>query len=564
MNSLQELNNFGGVSLDFTDNRSSAVKFDRVSPLEPLNRGFTITSLASVVTPGIEITEIINYATANVRYQVTIYPGDVTPLTGSSISFTNVPAHVTSSIAGNVYTLTGLRSVDDWLAVRQFTWTLPANYASKPYWHAEAKIIYYDSALGYDVYKSFLIFDFRFYFVAQLQATASITRAQLTGNQRATASISSTSALTCLANAKFLFVSTPPSAFTLSATPHILIENLTARAYTGNNENSIFSSDTPIIGDSNPSTTSTFDVILTSSLGTFSTSSTIASESPLTITGSLSTVNTALANLKFYPTAGSSSNGTVTFEVKKDTVSQATRTFNLTGTAGTYSANASYSFTSSAMFTPTNGDTKYALADILLVGGGGGSGVQGGGGGGGGVRDILNQTIAFQTYTITVGSGGIGASAAGPVGIPAGNGGYTGYAGGNTTACGFTAGGGGGGGGYLNLSGGVYTYNKFGGASGTPQSNAGGTYSGTTSSSSVFNRGGGGGGAGAVGSNGPSGNGGSGTTSSINSLTYGQGGGGYSAGTPNGAPTANSGRGGSDVDLYQNGADGFVLINFHA
>ena len=564
MNSLSELNNFGGVALDFTDNRSSIVKFDRVTPVEPLNRGFTITSLAQVITPGIEIAEIVNYSTANVRYQVTLYPGNVTPLTGSSISFSNVPVHVTSSTVGNVYTLTGLRSIDDWLAVRQFTWNLPANYASKPFHYLEVKIIYYDGALATDKFKSFLAFDYRFYKIAQLQATASITRASLTGNQRATAAITSSSALTCKSNAKFLFVSTPPSAFTISANGHLLIENLTARAYTGNNENSIFSSDTPIIGDSNSSTTSTFDVILTSSLGTFSTSSTTASVSPFTISGSLTTVNSALANVKFYPTAGSSSSGTFTFEVKKDTVSQATRTVNLTGTAGTYSANASYSFTSSAMFTPTNGDTKYALADILLVGAGGGSGVQGGGGGGGGVRDILNQTIAFQTYTITVGSGGIGASAAGPIGVVAGNGGFTGYAGGNTTACGFTAGGGAGGGGYLNLSGGVYTYNKFGGASGTPQSNAGGTYSGTTSSSSVFNRGGGGGGAGAIGSNGPSGNGGSGTTSSINSLTYGQGGGGYSAGTPNGAPTANSGRGGSDISLYQNGADGFVLINFHA
>lgn len=566
MNSLSELNNFGGVALTYTDNRSSLVKFDRVSPLEPINRGYTISSTTQTVTPGIEIVEIVNYALANVRYQVTIYPGDADPLTGSSISFSNVPAHVTSSTAGNVYTLTGLRSVDDWLAVRQFTWNLPANYASKPYWHAEVKIIYYDSALGYDVSKSFVVFDYRFYYFAQLQSTANITQCILSGTQRLTATTISASAnLTANGNyATGQLLSGVGSSFSLSATPHLLIENLTTRTYTANNENNIFSTNTPIIGDSNPSTTSTFNVILTSSLGTFSTNSTTTATSPFSITGTLSSVNTALANVNFYPTAGTSSNGTFTFEVKKDAVSQTTATVSLTGSSGTY-ATTTYSFTSSTLWTPKNADTLYGLADILLVGAGGGAGVQGGGGGGGGVRELLNQTISHQTYTVTVGIGGIGASSAGPIGIPAGNGGWSGYPGGNTTAFGSTAGGGGGGSGYLNLSGGIYTYNKYGGASGSPQSLAGGTYNGTVGYvPSTFNKGGGGGGAGAVGSNGPSGNGGAGVTSTINSLTYGQGGGGYSAGTPSGAPTANSGRGGSDVSLYENGADGFVLIKFHA
>lgn len=493
MNSLQELNNFGGVALDFTDNRPSIVKFDRITPIEPLNRGFTITSLAEVITPGIEIAEIVNYSTANVRYQVTLFPGDATPLTGSSISFSNVPAHVTSSTVGNVYTLTGLRSIDDWLAVRQFTWNLPANYASKPFYHLEVKIIYYDSALASDKFKSFLAFDFRFFKFAQLQATATITRASLTGNQRTTAAMTSSSALTCqVATTVGLLSQTTSSAFSLSATLNPLIKSLpTSVNYTSNNENNIFSVTTPVVGDSNPSTTSTFDVILTSSLGTFSTSSTTASVSPLTITGSLATVNSALANVKFYSPLNTSSNGTFTFELKRDSVTQITKTINLVGTSGSYSS-VTYTFTSSTLWTPTNADSKYANATIYVVGGGGGgrgenylynNAYGGAGGGGGGYVNASGLSINVQSYTISVGQGGAGQQTL--IGNAA-------QSGGSSSALGYTAGGGGA----------ATTFD--GGSSGTPQSFIGGTFGSSSTSAGTVYFGGGGGGASAVGGNGNS------------------------------------------------------------
>ena len=538
MNSLSELNNFGGATFFHTDNRSSVVKFDRVSPIQPLNRSLNITSTSNTyITPGIEITEIVNFSTANVRYQLTIYPGDVTPLTGSTISWPYIPSPLSLSTVGNVYTISGIRNVDDWNIIRRFDWTLPANYASKPFWYIEAKIIYYDSALGVDQNKSFLVYDYRFYKVAELQATASITKAILTGVQKASATISSAVTVSCTGRRFRGIVSTPPSAFTLSATPHILIENLTARAYTGNNENNIFSSDTPIIGDSNPSTTSTFDVVLTSSLGTFSTSSTTVAVSPFTITGSLTSVNSALANVKFYPTAGTSSNGTFTFQVKKDTVSQATRTVNLTGTAGTYSTTVT-SYTTTTIFTPSNGDVLYGLADILLVGAGGGGITGGGGGGGGGVKEITNQSISYTTYTLTVGDGGLANNTYAETVPPTNN--IDGNSGGNTSAFGFTAIGGLGGKlPYTNTAGA-----SSGGDSGYPSS-AGATTRNTGSNNSTFTTpggaflGGSGGGAGA-GSNGVApdnsigghgGNGGDGIQSSITgtSIYYGGGGGGHGA-----------------------------------
>jgi hypothetical protein len=534
MNSLSELNNFGGATFFHTDNRPSIVKFDRVTPIEPFNRSINITSTSNTyITPGIEITEIVNFSTANVRFQLTIYPGDVTPLTGSTISWPYIPSPLSLSTVGNVYTISGIRNVDDWNIIRRFDWTLPANFATKPNWYVEAKIIYYDSALGVDKNKSFLVYDYRFYKVAQLQATATITKAILTGVQKASATISSSSTISCTGRRFRGIVATPPSAFTLSATGHLLIENLTARAYTGNNENSIFSSDTPIIGDSNPSTTSTFDVVLTSSLGTFSTSSTTVAVSPFTITGSLTSVNSALANVKFYPTAGTSSNGTFTFQVKKDTVSQATRTVNLTGTAGTYSTTTT-TYTTTTMFTPTNGDVLYGLADILLVGGGGGGAI-GGGGGGGQVLEYTNIAITSGVKTVNVGLGGNAGGSASSASLYSGNNyNFDASDGGNSSALGYLAYGGSGG--KSNVTGTAASYtlhtpNHNGGASGSGNS-GGSAYNQYDSFSLKFDfAGGGGAGNGAVGQNGSStdkGNGGDGTSSSLSgsSVYYGGGGGG--------------------------------------
>ena len=73
---------------------------------------------------------------------------------------------------------------------------------------------------------------------------------------------------------------------------------------------------------------------------------------------------------------------------------------------------------------------KRTKCDILIIGGGGGGGGSlGGGGGGGGVVYIKDAEIKPDTYTITVGSGG----------LPANNGG-------NTTAFGCIGYGGGAGG----------------------------------------------------------------------------------------------------------------------
>jgi len=159
-------------------------------------------------------------------------------------------------------------------------------------------------------------------------------------------------------------------------------------------------------------------------------------------------------------------------------------------------------YKTSGTFTPMRSLT----ADILVVAGGAGGGVAGGGAGGGGAGGLLvhtSQSLTQTSYTVTVGSGGIG-------GIY--NTQRFGYSGNNSQFGSLTAsvGGGGGGGwqggvGITGGSGGGGCANSStggAGAAGTAgQGNSGGT--GTSgSASSSFLAGGGGGGAGGAGGNG--------------------------------------------------------------
>ena len=121
-----------------------------------------------------------------------------------------------------------------------------------------------------------------------------------------------------------------------------------------------------------------------------------------------------------------------------------------TGTvvSSSYSSNgmpvAAYSFTSNG----TIALNTAVIADILVVGGGGaGGGDIGGGGGGGGVYYVRSVVLAANTtYSINVGSGGLGTSLVNPSNINYGSNGYdSSFVGGETS---YVAKGGGGGGCY--------------------------------------------------------------------------------------------------------------------
>lgn len=195
-------------------------------------------------------------------------------------------------------------------------------------------------------------------------------------------------------------------------------------------------------------------------------------------------------------------------------------------------------FTGNGTFTPnTAGEVEY----LIVAGGGAGGRHHGGGGGGGGVlqgRTIVSQ----QSYSITVGNGGIPTPGTGS--SPNGNGGN----GENSSAFGLTAVGGGGGGNYSSgdgadggSGGGAqnWTQGRTGGA-GTPgQGFAGGNSSGQQ------NDGGGGGGAGEPGGQGPAGNdGGAGIASEITGMRIYYGGGGNAGVYDDGSSRDNLGTGG--------------------
>lgn len=227
----------------------------------------------------------------------------------------------------------------------------------------------------------------------------------------------------------------------------------------------------------------------------------------------------------------------------------------ITATGGTETTDGNFkvhTFTSNGTFTVISGSETGAY---LVVGGGGGGGFRrGGGGGGGGVLYNASYALSPGSYSVVVGSRGVG-------GVQAVDSGYGG-SGGASSFNGISASGGGGGAqaGYPGRSGG----SGGGGSDGTPggtgtsgQGNAGGA------GENVFHNAGGGGGAGSAGQNAGSngGNGGSGLAFSISGAShyYGCGGGGDAfQGNPGTGCPDGGGRGGSDFFGWdgQPGTDG--------
>jgi len=226
------------------------------------------------------------------------------------------------------------------------------------------------------------------------------------------------------------------------------------RNYISNNENSLFTTDTPVITDFDSTGADTYTISFDCSFGDWGTSSSSYSN-PYSYSGTRAQCNAHFATIKFYPDASVSSNGTFTYTQLKNGVTQVTQSVGLFGSVGPgYSASRTIEFLVTQTWTPSILDAKYGkISEITLVGGGGGGSA---GGGGGGQVKYLTPSYLLEnlTYTITIGSGG----AAGNSNF-ASSGGAPGTNGGNTTAFGYTALGGGGGGHWTNGS-------PFGGASG--------------------------------------------------------------------------------------------------
>jgi len=451
MNSLQELNTFGSETLDVLDNRPSGVKFNREYPLIAQDQTFTALvdpyggQTFQSIGPGIEIVEIINYQTANVRYRVTIVPGSTTPLTGSAILFTpTLPSGASLTQVGNVYTISGIHSVSDWDQVKNFTWQLPSNFNTFPLWYLEVSVIYYDSALSQDVTKSWIAYDDRFYYIAELQAQATTTAiigvnspavSSLTGSASllcdirvivdAASSLSATAAFTSDINVNVDYLSatgsmtstirfTANTAVNIGATanvtcsPTVSVTGLTSRTYTANQGNNIFGTNTPVVSTPNPA--DSLSITISSSLGYFTLGNGTVPTGSLTITGTASQINSQLIpsssyGVYFYPTKNISSSGTITWAQSRNGTLEFTTTIPITGFAASADTSTVTITTSTNDYRPTVNQVYYTTADILVVGGGGG-GSYTGGGGGGQVRLLSNFAFEYVNYSITIGAGG--------------------------------------------------------------------------------------------------------------------------------------------------------------
>jgi hypothetical protein len=449
MNSLQELNNWGSTPVDYLDDRPSAVVFDRQPPLTAVDQTFNAYSaLAVFPTPGIEIVDIINYQTANVRYRVTIKNGGSPAFTGSTITFGTFNSGVTLTQAGNVYTVSGIHSVSDWNSAKNFTWSLPFNFASYPLWYLECTIIYYSSALARDVEMTWEIVDDRFYHVAELNSVASVSSivgvikplssaissvasvyANVVANKIViVSSIQSETTLVCdgYVNVDYLNSS---SSMIINATntvnPGALLDcqatiiidavasavNLDPRSYLANKGNAIFATNTPQVDSLNSA--DTFSIVLSSSLGTFAANSTTVPTSTLTISGTKSVVNAAMSNVHFYPTVGSSASGVFSWQQSRNSTVEFTRNITLTGSANNF-VSVVYTFLGDDIWTPTIDEYIYSTMDVLAVGGGGGGSagkprLGGRGGAGGRVIEAFNLAISNSPYYIDIGLGGLGA-----------------------------------------------------------------------------------------------------------------------------------------------------------
>jgi hypothetical protein len=135
MNSLQDLNN-GVDQIEFTDPRPANVVFDRTTAT---NQTVTHNEGTSHVLPvGIEILEIINYQTTNANYTV-----DVREVAGTTVTWATIPTGLTlTNTTPGLYVISGIKTPEQWQIIRNPTVTPPSNYYGTFYYY---NTIYYQN-----------------------------------------------------------------------------------------------------------------------------------------------------------------------------------------------------------------------------------------------------------------------------------------------------------------------------------------------------------------------------------------------------------------------------------
>lgn len=453
--SLSSLNAFSELSIDVNDQRPAGVIFDRRPPLSAKDQILDITSTSVAINPGIDIVEIINYQTADVRYRVKIVPGTIASWPETTLVWPTLPAGVTLNYnaATYTYTLSGIDTPAQWQAVRSFTWNLPSDYALDARFFLEADIIYYDGALEQEVEKSWVAFDPDFYWVGQFEANFGLDiaesrirpgqvtmnsaagwicdeglakqgRAQLNTNFGLQASavdvfIDGVFTQTTVARRDRSLVAPLSSTFTQSTseTVTLAVTNMIDRVYFSNRDNLIFQNNTPSITD--PLDT-VYTVSLTSANGEFGTSSDLSTAfTTLTFTGTKASVNAWFPTVIFYPNKNFTGTGSFTYTQERSGLSfSKTQSLGYAGDgtlpATVYTFNTSGSITlgdqQNYIWIPKFTEKKYFFMDYLVIGGGGkGSpGTATKGGNAGQLHYITNDIIDENSYSVLVGNGTLG------------------------------------------------------------------------------------------------------------------------------------------------------------
>jgi hypothetical protein len=498
MNSLIELNGYSSTAIEVIDQRLSNVIFDRINSIDQI---VNIDLLNITIPVAANIIEIINYETANVRYQIAIKSStNPTFYTTSSIQFDPLPLGVTLSQSLGVYVLSGINSRAIWNQVKFPTWRLPSNYFTVNNFYLEVRVIWYSEELGADQYRQWLIYDPDYYKVAELNSTANVAATGLrikqlsagltsrftqqaeqgpitlfnanlftkfeVSNEGAAIGITTFAAnmsaqafliagpvrirgmanisgmnfsLAVTPNARFRGRSNVFSAAAASSGSTITtgITNMTNRTYLSNVVNNIFATSTPIIND--PVAGVTYTITLSSPNGEFGTTTTAFTT--YSFTGTISQINTNWSNIRFFPTKDFTGNTTFTYTQSKGGITTVSRTLSMTFAGAGTVPTLKYEFFSNATWTPTLIEKKYSVFDYLLVGGGGAGGSKNGttsaGSGGGGSGGVKYEVD--QPILLNSYSLTIGTGGAPVSGANGGNGT-------STTGFGFTVGGGLGGG----------------------------------------------------------------------------------------------------------------------
>lgn len=147
MNSLTELNGYvNSLSFEYTDLRYTRVIFDRDSADNQtiiVNEGETFP-----LSIGIEIIDVVNYASANATMTVDISSAYAN---GVTVDWGTLPSGVTVTPDGSgVYVLEGINSSAIWDQIKQPNIVLPTNVPDAFYgnWTYTVTIDYYDANLG--------------------------------------------------------------------------------------------------------------------------------------------------------------------------------------------------------------------------------------------------------------------------------------------------------------------------------------------------------------------------------------------------------------------------------